>query len=87
MNKHEFTVLSSFLEDLSDKFSRAGCNDYEMENTDENWELLKAAERWNYSDKEDWTKRRPKGKTIQTFDSLILDYLKHLLDKEIEEMK
>lgn len=36
----ELTVLKDFLDQLSDHFSCAGCNDYTLKNTPENRDLL-----------------------------------------------
>lgn len=84
LNANEKRVLLEFIDQLIDYQSNAGCNDFELDNTDENWELLKAVERYSFSDPKDWTKRRPnKDKKIGTpGDFIVLDYLKSLLEKE-----
>ena len=74
----EKKILLGFLEDLSDKYGNAGCNDYRLPNTSENKQILCAAIKIQYEKdavvKEVDRIMRIKGDTILTFDSLVLDY-------------
>lgn len=78
----------NFLEELVDKQSAQGCNDYELDNTDENWEIYKQA---IYSNKDSYliesfeiNGRPPLNKKILTYDFFLVgackSYLKSLLD-------
>ena len=83
LNKHQLLLVAEFLEELSIIQGNAGCNDYEMENTEENWALLQLAERWHSKDPETWTEKRPASREkIQTWDHIILGYLKHLVEEQ-----
>lgn len=44
MTKNDRAVLDRLLQDLSDRYSNAGCNDFELEDTPDNRELVKTAE-------------------------------------------
>jgi hypothetical protein len=46
--KHpEYKIIAELLEMASDEFSNHSCNDYEIDNTAENMDLLKDAHNWN----------------------------------------
>ena len=82
LNPNEKRVLLEFIDQLSDYQSNAGCNDFELENTDENWDLVVKAEDWNGIVGEEAQERPDKGEKIYTMDCVILGYLKSLLEKE-----
>ena len=82
LNPNEKKVLLDFLDQLSDHQSTAGCNDMVLENTDENWDLVVKAEDWNGLAEEEAQERPDKGEKIYTMDTIILGYLKSLLEKE-----
>lgn len=82
LNPNEKRVLLEFIDQLSDYQSNAGCNDFELDNTDENWDLVVKAEDWNGIVGEEPLERPDKGEKIYTMDCVILGYLKSLLEKE-----
>lgn len=44
LTNREKEILLEFLGELSNRFSYDGCNDYELENTPENYEIVRQAE-------------------------------------------
>lgn len=84
MNSTEKAILLKFLDDLSDHMSNAGCNDLDLENTPENYELVAAAEK--YCAEQNQEKPLPplfyKDK-ICTTDFIILSYLVNLIEKNL----
>ncbi len=41
LNRNELNLIASFLEELSERFSNDGCNDFEIKDTEENRVLLR----------------------------------------------
>lgn len=80
MKKHEMIVLVGFLNELSDEFSNAGCNDFELPNTPENRELIIAAEKHADCYEEEWHENDKD--TISSSDTIVLEYLIHRLKEE-----
>lgn len=85
--KHpEYKILADLLETASDEFSNHGCNDYELDDTPENRDLLEAAHWWNVNN----DRSQPfeivvyKGKLI-TSDYFLMDYFSHLFDELAKE--
>ena len=78
----EAKQLSAFLADLSEKYGNAGCNDYWMENTDENWYIWKEI----YKDIDDYKdEKRPNRKQkISCSDFMVVEYLKGKIDDSIK---
>lgn len=66
----------------ADEFSNHGCNDMELENTDENWAIIVAMDDWNGTKPED-RNERPKGNKIFTSDCFVMSYLASLMEKEV----
>jgi hypothetical protein len=79
LNDAEYAVFMDLLQDLSERYSNAGCNDYELEDTPENREWVSKAETVDYKDKKLHLYR---GK-ILTQDITLLGYF---IDK-LEEAK
>ncbi len=82
MTNLEKTLLLGMLEELSDIQSNATCNDYNLENTEENREFMRRVyehQRTNnpYFDEE--VPGEECGSRIWTNDSNVLDYLKYRL--------
>lgn len=73
LEDNEIEILRRMFDDYSDNLGNAGCNDFEMPNTDQNWALYVAAEKANEDYEEE---ERPKGKKICGCDFIILEYLK-----------
>jgi len=80
----EKKLLFEFLDELSDHYGNAGCNDFEVPNTVEGRALFTAAVRYSYSEDDanrelaqafEWS-----GGAIATVDSTILGYLRHKLE-------
>jgi len=70
-----------------------GCNDYDLENTDENFELLKSAIRWNCSnpaeaedliEEEEKCRSKDPNNPIRTQDFFILEYLIHIIKDTLQ---
>ena len=82
MTKNERKLAAEMLELASAEFSNHGCNDLELENTDENWAMIEAMEDWNGSRPEDRNERPRGNKKIFTNDWFVMSYLANLLTKE-----
>ena len=76
MDTNAWAILAKLLEMASDEFSNHGCNDFELPNTQENRELMTAYGKWN--SEEEFAKFglniSEDGKTIYTYDWLLMDY-------------
>jgi len=73
----EKDTLVQFLKDYSNELGNAGCNDFYLPNTDENWELIKTSAE-SCMDKdgaETITRPEDKSKRIFAHDLVVLDYL------------
>lgn len=75
MKKFEKELAAKLLEMASDEFANHGCNDYGLENTDENWKMVCAMHKWNGEDPEDLQDRPKKNELIWTCDFLVMSYL------------
>jgi hypothetical protein len=84
LNKHKKALVAVLLEAASDEFANHGCNDYEFENTDENWKLICDMEDWNGTKPADRRERPNPGKKIMTYDWYVMSYLAACLKKESE---
>lgn len=80
MTRGEAILLASFMERLSERFGNDGCNDFYLENTQENCELVIAAERENDAEC-DGNPLVHNGKLL-TMNFLVLDYLQQRFMKE-----
>jgi len=76
--EHAADLLSAYADELGNH----GCNDYEIDNTDENWALVESAEAWNRGvTVEEWRKsddaytRPSKNKKIVAMDWFLAGYL------------
>jgi hypothetical protein len=70
MNDTEKMLAAGLLSKAGAKFGRHVCNDYDMPNTDEAYQLLVDYHKWN-GDPQD-TPERPAGATIHTSDFVIM---------------
>lgn len=81
----EARYAAELLDLAADQFSNHGCNDYELENTDENWRLVQEMEARN-GDSPEYRSRRPaQNKTIYTQDFCLMRYLAHKLKQVADE--
>lgn len=80
--KHKLALAAKLLEEASDEFGNHSCNDYQLENTDENWKLICEAEQWNNPRQKDMEPRPPLNKKIDTADFFIMSYLAHFLKEQ-----
>lgn len=81
----ELLVLADLLNMADDEFGNHGCNDYELDNTPENYNLVKDALEWNGDSEDREPTISPDGKTIYTQDYFLMGYFAYLcrkLDKE-----
>ncbi len=76
MTKHEVDLLEQFIERHLEVLGNSGCNDYILENTAENRNLVCEAEVSHCSY---W----PEGKNIITSDFIVLNYLWRKAKKEL----
>jgi hypothetical protein len=83
LSKQHLKLISGFLEELNRIQANAGCNDFILDNTDENWALVEEVQKYHL-DTRDWSQRPPKNKPIYAMDMLITSYLKHLVDEKIK---
>lgn len=83
--KHpEYKILYELLDMASDEFSNHGCNDFYIDNTPENVELLRMAHEWNTNG----DTSEPfeivlsgDGTKIYVMDYYLMDYFSHLFKK------
>ncbi len=81
LSNGELKLVIEFLRAALDKMSNAGSNDFELPNTDENWELIQAAgSPWG---EEGVTMVRPVSETISTSDEFICSYLIEKLERVV----
>jgi len=76
----EANLIVTFLEALGDKYSYAGCNDLKLDNTDDNWRMVCAIDKFNIPEEET---ERPTGPTIYTCDFLACSYLATVIENQI----
>ena len=76
----EASLLLHFLKDLSDKYGNAGCNDIELDNTDENWQIV--ANAYEFDSVTD-SEERDKGGKIHAFDFMLCDYLATAIENQL----
>lgn len=73
--------FAEVLEYASDMLSNRICNDFTMENTDENWDLVLAMEAYNGTSPEDHPERpEDRSQPIYVMDWFVLSYLKRLIE-------
>lgn len=75
LTPHLKAIAAELLDIAADEFSNHGCNDYRLENTDENWALVKATWEGN----EPFPDRRPKNGPIYTQNWILMRYFAKLL--------
>lgn len=83
----EKETLLGFLDDLDERFGNAGCNDFDVPNTPEGRALFAAACRHSYgqdeANREIAEAFENSGDSICCFDTMILGYLRHKLEKNL----
>jgi hypothetical protein len=92
MKTPEKIILIDFLIDLERRFASDGSNDFDLKDTPENRNIAQRAEAWNVNCPfEDWEDHPDyhdlqisRGKIV-TNNSLILGYLRAMLQNEVEE--
>ncbi len=70
-------LLKEFFEELSIAQDNSGCNDWEVDNTDENWEMVHKIELEQFGDGAQ--DRPPPNENINTVDILVLSYLRNIM--------
>jgi len=82
MKKSEFKLISQLLNEMSDEYSNHGCNDLELDNTQENKDLIISAIKWNANasseenlEEEIVSILECKDEKLITTDFLLMDYL------------
>jgi len=83
----EYGILSKLLEMASDEFSNHGCNDFELENTQANRDLMQLAHEWNAQGGElEELQISADGTKIYTRDYFLMDYFSHIF-KETQDAR
>jgi hypothetical protein len=85
MDKKKLALAAELLEEASNEFSNHGCNDFQLENTDENWQLICDMEDWNRTSAEDRSPRPPLNRPIYTMDWYVMSYLAAFLKAKSNE--
>jgi hypothetical protein len=80
MTKNELLLAAQFLEDYCDRLGNDGCNDYDLPNTDENWDMLVKIE--EEIDPKETTERPPKKEPLQTVNFSVAGYIARRLKAE-----
>lgn len=80
LTKAEKELLLGFLQELSDNYGHAGCNEYSLPNTPENREVMRKALTMTYSEdqeelEDEFDYLENCDKTIHTIDTIVLDYI------------
>lgn len=78
----EMRAAARLLSIASEHYGNHGCNDFELDNTDENWGLVEAMEA-SLIDEEDARQRRPRAGRIVVSDWLLMRYLATRLHAEV----
>jgi len=81
LSKAETEQLVQFLDDLSDKYGNAGCNDHPLDNTDENWALYQEV------NKDDPEERPPLKDKLFFYDFILVEHLKAKIAAALSEQK
>ena len=76
----EANLLLKFLDDLGDELSCAGCNDLVLDNTDENWQMVKNA---FVESSGSFDMKRPKGTEIDTEDFVLCGYIATIIKRQL----
>lgn len=87
MSPLELSLADSLLRRAGDEFSRHGCNDFELPNSQEVVDLLNAMEQWNVGPgrtPETTHIYDPAKKTLFTMDWYLMGYLRHRLLNEAQ---
>lgn len=71
--RSDYVAIKRLLETFADEFANHGCNDFEMENTDENWDLVLRVRQWS-NDSEPAPVRPPPNKLITIDDWIMARY-------------
>lgn len=85
MNSAEKKQISRLLEYASDLAARRICNDWSLDNTDDNWQMVQDMHAWA-NDKDMPMPARPieAGKKIIVMDWMLMDYLASKLGAEMD---
>lgn len=82
LTANEMQHVGKMLDEYSDELGNHGCNDYELDNTQENWNMVERMYAWNEETTvERWRKsadahKRPKsGQKIVIMDWFLVAYL------------
>lgn len=92
ISKASLNQMIYFLTELFEMQGNAGCNDYEMEDTKENRELVKDIIHWYVMERGNSTSEAIDffsygGGKIYTLDSIVTDYLIWVLKVSLEKVK
>jgi len=80
MTSTELKEAAKLLRNAADEYSNHGCNDYWMDNTDENWELAEAL--YKNRDAGDRPERPARSEKICVHDWLLMHHLAAKLERD-----
>ena len=91
ITKNEIKILEDFFDRLEDEMGDAGCNDYYLPNTKENYDLIREViicdgdmDREEQDDYLETLKASKKQKKLFVFDTMLLRYLREKLILQLE---
>ena len=94
LTKTEWKILVEFLEELDERFSNAGCNDYKMPNTPENRRFVEKMLKWAHEDDPDGQEETRSAfgwdndeEELFMFDGMALGFLIHRIKAQISGIK
>lgn len=88
LTKQEKALFLAFLDELDEVFSNAGCNDYSLPNTTENYKIMERMIKFNFSGEEQIEELNHLAKTADqdelcTMDVLLFNYLRSKVERSI----
>lgn len=80
---NELKILADLLEMASNEFCNHGCNDYELENSVENFKIISS--NFYCDDEEFKPEYNPNNKKIYAQDTMLMDYFKNKIERMIDD--
>lgn len=77
LTDNEIKLLKEFLDQLHEHMGNSGCNDFNLENTDENWKMLQEIDDKEGVPEEDRWERPKLNKKLCSNDFGVLSYLEN----------
>lgn len=80
MTKSDRTILAELLDMAADQFGNHGCNDFELENTDDNWALILRAYAPPFGDGRDQDPRPIPPRKLMAEDFVLMSYFARVME-------